>query len=402
MSNGPLAGVRVFDLTMWMVGPWCSVQLGALGADVIHIEQPDVEWGSLGAGVPPLIHGTSIGYIAWNMNKRGLSLGMKSPEDRAVAYELLKTSDVFLINMTPGVADRLGVGYDVVSEINPNIIYCAITGWGESGPMQLTPGADTPAQYVTGFATGTGTPDDDDELYRHFTQMDGTSGNYAAQAILMGLVARKRTGKGQRVHVSMLKAGSALQSVRISEYLASGHQPQRLGSASQNTAPDRAYVCADGETLGVSVTSEAEWQSFCEVIGQPELAADPRFSVNADRVDHREELDGLLEPVFAGMVRDYWLRHFNLAGVPVGYPMNWSELRHHAQVLDNDYIVPVETAAWDQVWTGGPPWHLSETPARMFSPPMPGQHTQDILADLQQRRAASEQSAAGAPVAREG
>ena len=111
MSNGPLAGVRVFDLTMWMVGPWCSVQLGALGADVIHIEQPDVEWGSLGAGVPPLIHGTSIGYIAWNMNKRGLSLGMKSPEDRAVAYELLRTSDVFLINMTPGVADRLGVGY---------------------------------------------------------------------------------------------------------------------------------------------------------------------------------------------------------------------------------------------------------------------------------------------------
>ena len=401
MSNGPLAGVRVFDLTMWMVGPWCSVQLGALGADVIHIEQPDVEWGSLGAGVPPLIHGTSIGYIAWNMNKRGLSLGMKSPEDRAVAYELLKTSDVFLINMTPGVADRLGVGYDVVSEINPNIVYCAITGWGESGPMMLTPGADTPAQYVTGFATGTGTPDGDDELYRHFTQMDGTSGNYAAQAILMGLVARKRTGKGQRVHVSMLKAGSALQSVRIGEYLASGHQPQRLGSASQNTAPDRTYLCADGELLGVSVTSEAEWQGFCEVIGQPELAADPRFSVNADRVDHREELDSLLEPVIAGMVRDYWLRHFNLAGVPVGYPMTWSELRHHAQVLENDYIVPVETAAWDQVWTGGPPWHLSETPARMFSPPMPGQHTQDILADLQERRGASEQPAAGASVTRE-
>jgi len=220
MSNGPLAGVRVFDLTMWMVGPWCSVQLGALGAEVVHIEQPDVDWSTLGAGVPPLINGTSVGYIAWNMNKRGLSLGMKSPEDRTVAYELLKTSDVFLINMTPGVADRLGVGYDIVSGINPQIVYCAITGWGESGPMALLPGADTPAQYVTGFATGTGVPDGDDEINRHFTQMDATSGNYAAQAILMGLLARKRTGKGQRIHVSMLRAGSALQSVRIGEYLA--------------------------------------------------------------------------------------------------------------------------------------------------------------------------------------
>ena len=401
MSNGPLAGVRVFDLTQWMVGPWCSVQLGALGAEVIHIEQPDVDWSTLGAGVPPLINGTSVGYIAWNMNKRGLSLAMKSPEDRAVAYELLKTSDVFLINMRPGVADRLGVGYDVVSAINPNIIYCAITGWGESGPMQHSPGADTPAQYVTGFSTGTGTPEGDDEIHRHFTQLDATSGNYAAQAILMGLVARKRTGKGQRIHVSMLKAGSALQTVRIGEYLASGRQPQRLGSGSQNTAPNRAYRCADGEILGVSVTSEAEWQGFCEVIGQPKLATDPRFAVNGDRVDHREELDGLLEPVFEGMVRDYWLMHFNRAGVPVGYPMTWAELRHHAQVLDNDYIVPVETAAWGQVWTGGPAWHLSETPARMFSTPMPGEHSQEILAGLEQQRGAPEQPATGASVARE-
>ncbi|MYE45882.1 MAG: CoA transferase [Chloroflexi bacterium] len=400
MSTGPLAGVRIFDLTAWMVGPWCSSQLGALGAEVIHIEQPDVDWSTLGAGVPPLINGTSIGYIAWNMNKRGLSLAMKSPEDRAVAYELLKTSDVFLINMRPGVADRLGVGYDVVSEINPQIVYCAITGWGESGPMALLPGADTPAQYVTGFSTGTGTLESDDELNRHFTQMDATTGNYAAQAILMGLVARKRTGKGQRIHVSMLKAGSALQSVRIAEYLASGQQPQRLGSASQNTAPHRAYLCADGQFLGVSVTSDDEWCGLCELIGQPELAADPRFAANADRVDHREELDGLLEPVFRGMVRDYWLMHLDRAGVPVGYPMTWAELRHHAQVLENDYIGSVETAAWGRVWMGGPPWHLSKRPARMFSPPMPGEHSQEILADLQQQRGASEQPA-GAPAARE-
>ena len=327
---------------------------------------------------------------------------MKSAEDRTAAYELLKTSDVFLINMTPGVAERLGVGYETVSEINPQIVYCTITGWGESGPMKLTPGADTPAQYVTGFATGTGEPSGEDEIYRHFTQLDATSGNYAAQAILMGLVARKRTGKGQRIHVSMLKAGSALQTVRIGEYLTSGHQPQRLGSGSQNTAPDRAYLCADDSYLGVSVTSEVEWRAFCEVIERPELASDPRFGVNADRVDHRADLAENLEPLFQGMVREYWLMNLSRAGVPVGYPMTWGELRHHAQVLDNDYIVPVETAAWDQVWTGGPPWHLSATPARMFSPPTPGQHTQEILAAIEQRRAAgAEQLAAGTSATRE-
>ena len=176
MARTPLEDIRVFDLTQWMVGPWVSMQLGALGADVIHIEQPDVAWESVGAGVPPTINGTSIGYICWNMNKRGLSLDLKSPRDRQVAYELLPTCDVFMINMRPGVADRLGLSYETVSEINPQIVYCSITGWGESGPMRDDPGADMMLQYVTGLSSGTGIPDGEDGIYRHFTQMDGTAG----------------------------------------------------------------------------------------------------------------------------------------------------------------------------------------------------------------------------------
>ena len=386
MARAPLEGIRVFDLTQWMVGPWASMQLGALGADVIHIEQPNVAWESVGAGVPPTINGTSIGYIAWNMNKRGLSLDLKSTEDRQTAYELLRTCDVFLLNMRPGVSNRLGVDYETVAEINPRIIYCSVTGWGESGPMSKDPGADTQVQYVTGFATGTGVPDGEDEIYRHFTQMDGNAGNYAAQAILMALVARKRTGRGQRVDVSMLRAGSALQTVRIGEYLSGGYQAQRLGSAAQSTAPDRAFLCDNLRYVGISVTSEAEWRALCEQIGQPELADDERFRTNSDRVERRAELDQILEPVFGGMPAEYWVMRLTEANVPVGYPMDWPELRHHEQVLANDYLVDAETAAWGTVTTGGPVWHLSATPQRWFGTPFPGQHDDDILEELKARR----------------
>ena len=169
-SPGPLDGVRIFDMTLWMVGPWASTQLGALGADVIHIEQPGVDPRTLGAGVPPSIDGTSIGYITWNMNKRGLFLDLKSQADRETAYRLLQTCDVFLVNMRPGAAGRLGMGYEQVRAANPNVVYTAITGWGETGPMRDSPGADVQCQYFTGFWSVNGKRDGKPEVYRHFTQ----------------------------------------------------------------------------------------------------------------------------------------------------------------------------------------------------------------------------------------
>lgn len=385
---GPLEGIRVFDLTMWMVGPWASMQLGGMGADIIHIEQPGVLWSSLGAGVPPTINGTSIGYIAWNMNKRGLFLDMKATQDRANAYELLKSCDVFIINMRTGVADRLGLGYDKIAEINPRIVYCSITGWGESGPMAQRPGADTQVQYFSGFWSTNGARGEEREVYRHFTQIDATSGNYAAQAILMGLLARRRTGRGQRIEISMLRAASAAQTARIAEHLASGEVAGPLGSASQATAPDQAFFCEDQQYVGVSVTSEAEWEAFCAVTEQPQLLTDPRFRNNVERVPHRDELTAALEPVFRAKPQFYWMMKLNDARIPCGYPMRFDQLRHHPQVQENDYIVDVETSAWGNVYTGGPPWHFSRTPANWTGTPMPGEHTGEILDEIQRRPAA--------------
>ncbi len=397
MAGGPLSGVRVFDLTLAMVGPWSTQNLGAMGADVIHIEPPPRE----GAfGVPPSINGTSIGYISWNMNKRGIILDMKSPQDRANAYELLKTCDVFVMNMRPDVAQRLGVDYETVSEINDQIIYCAVTGWGQDGPMREVPGADPQVRYFTGFHEGTGEEGGETEVYRHSTQADATTGNYATQAIVMALLARKRTGHGQRVDVSMLNAVSALQSARIGEFLASGRHPLPLGSAAQSTAPDRAFLCADQRYLGVSVTSESQWRAFCEVIEHLDLLDDERFRTNADRVDHRAELSTILEPVLGAMPVDYWELEFNRVGVPCGHPLRWSELRHHRQVLENRYLVEVETdAPWGQVVTGGPAWHFSATPASWRTTPMIGEHNDEVLRELEERRRAAASPATPAPAA---
>ena len=380
---GPLDGVRIFDFTLFMVGPWASMQLGALGADVIHIEQPDIDWATLGAGVPPTINGTSIGYIAWNMNKRAFSLDMKDPVYIERARQLVKTCDVFLVNMRPGVADRLGLGYEAVSELNPRIVYVNVTGFGTTGPWVDLPGADTQVQYISGFSAATGKEGSEAEIYRSYTQMDGSTGNYAAQAITMGLLARERTGKGQLIDLSMLRATTALQSARIQEYFQSGKNAERLGHYGAATAPDQALRCEDGEWIAISATSQGEWRALCEVIGRAELTEDARFATNPDRVDHRKELSAILESIFAGRPRDHWMFFLGKAGVPCGYQMKWDVLRNHRQVVENNYIVEVETAGWGPVFSSGPAWQLSETPATWFGTPFPGMNDVEIQMEIE-------------------
>lgn len=195
---GPLQGIRVFDLTLWMVGPWAGSQLGALGADVLHVERPGTKPEALGR-VPPTIDGTSIGYLAWNMSKRGLGLDLKDPGHLRVALDVLDHCDVFLANMRPGVVDRLGLGYEAVAARNPRIVYCDVNGWGHEGPMADEPGSDGVLQGYSGFWSLNG---GDGEFYRHYTQLDSSTGNLAVLGILAALAHRRRTGVGQRIRIS--------------------------------------------------------------------------------------------------------------------------------------------------------------------------------------------------------
>lgn len=384
---GPLDGIRVFDLTMAQVGPWSTQNLGALGADVMHIEQGGVDESGLGGAQTIMsMRGMSPLYIGWNMNKRGLFLDLKSQDGQEFAHRLLATCDVFVNNMRPGVPDRLGVGYEAVAAINPRIVYCTITGWGESGPMAPMQGADTQIQYYSGWASLNGPEGQLSEVYRHFSTLDGTTGNYATQAILLALVARERTGRGQKIEINMLHALAAFQTSRLGSYALTGEVPMPSGSAAIATAPDEAFQCADGRWLGVSVTSEDEWRRFCDAVKRPDLLEDAAYATNILRVAHRHELSATLAATFAEFPLQAWVNRFRHADVAWGAPLWFSELRHHEQVRANNALIEIETP-WGEVTTGGPPWRFSDTPARWTRPPIPGEHTGEVMDEVERATA---------------
>ena len=380
--RGPLEGIRVFDFTLLMVGPWSTMNLGALGADVIHIERPGIEDSALGGGVPPSINGTSVGHITWNMNKRQLFLDVKAEHDLETAHKLIATCDVFVNNMRPGVADRVGLGYDALREINPRLVYCAISGWGASGPLADRTATDPQLQAFTGFAGNSGAPGGRPETYRHFTQLDATTGNYATMAILMALLARERTGRGQRIDLTMVQAATAVQASRIGEYLATGEQPPLLGSATSSAVPSEAFRTEDGTFLGVQATTQSQWRSLCDVLRLERLACDARFFTLEGRVRGREEISGRLQSVFATKPARWWQLQLAKAGVPCARVMRFEELIHHPQVTANRYIEPIDTESYGTVYATGLPWAFSRTPASILPTAPAGKHTIEILDEL--------------------
>jgi crotonobetainyl-CoA:carnitine CoA-transferase CaiB-like acyl-CoA transferase len=387
--RGPLEGIRVFDLTLIMVGPWSTMNLGALGADVIHIERPGIERGSLGGGIPPYINGTSIGHITWNMNKRQLFLDLKSEFDVDMAHQLLAMCDVFVDNMRPGVADRLGLSYEKLSEINPRIVYCTICGWGTSGPMADRTAADPQIQAFSGFAGNSGVEGGRAEVYRHFTQMDATTGNYATMAIMMALLAREKTGKGQRIDLTMVRAGTAAQATRIGEYLATGEQPPLMGSGTTTVVPSGAFRTEDGTYMGLQATTRKQWDALCEVLGLADLAEDARFKTIEGRVAAREEINARLTTVLATKPARWWQMKLGQAGVPCSRIMRFEELINHPQVTLNHYIEGVETEHWGKVYAAGLPWTFSRTPASILPTADAGEHTGEILDEIASRQPVS-------------
>jgi crotonobetainyl-CoA:carnitine CoA-transferase CaiB-like acyl-CoA transferase len=380
--RGPLEGIRVFDLTLIMVGPWTTMNLGAMGADVIHIERPNILESSLGGGIPPTINGTSIGHITWNMNKRQMFLDLKSEFDIDMAKQLLSTCDVFVDNMRPGVADRLGLSYEALSEINPGIVYMTICGWGTSGPLSERTAADPQIQAFSGFAGNSGPRGGYPEVYRHFTQMDATTGNYATMAILMALLRRQKTGRGQRIDLTMVEAATAVQATRIGEYLATGEQPPLMGSGTTTVVPSGAFVTEDGTWMGLTATTPKQWQALCEVLKLDDFAANPAYQTIAGRVAAREEIESRLAAALKAKPARWWQLRLGRVGVPCARIMRFEELMYHPQVVENDYIIGAETEAWGKVYAAGLPWTFSRTPGSILPTARAGEHTAEILDEI--------------------
>jgi crotonobetainyl-CoA:carnitine CoA-transferase CaiB-like acyl-CoA transferase len=350
-----------------------------MGAEVFKIESP--------AGDPqykttPLINGVSALYQHFNLNTKNIILDLKSDTDREHAYRLVATCDVFLNNMTFGVAEKLGLGYEVVRKINPRIIYCWFAGWGNKGPMASAPAMDPAIQAVSGFPSQNGIEGGPAQFMRYMGQFDLNTATHAAAAVLEALYARDKTGVGQSVDMSMLAAGISMQTVRLAEYFARGENPPRLGSAATTTAPHQAFQCLDRKYLALGIIEDGQWLRLCEALEAPELAADERFLTNEGRVSHRRELIPRLEAIFGSKPTFWWTTILSKYKVPHSRFWDFDEMRYQPQVLENQDLMQLDTGVCGVVTVGGPLWKFSRTPVEVKRAGSPGEHTQQVLASL--------------------
>lgn len=375
---GPLSGLRVVDVSIMAAGPWIGSLLGQLGAEVIKVEPPagdGTRW------VEPLQRGMGTNYMCLNVNKQGVVLDFKDAQEKQHALNLAATADIFVQNFRGGVIERLGLGYTALQARNPRLIYCSVSGFGETGPLAKEACADFIMQAYSGFARLNGRVGDEVEAFRFTGFLDLTTSIVAVESVLAALLARETTGVGQKVEISMLQAALEMQATRIAELFGTGASPRPLGSASPGLAPDGAYTVLDGEIF-VTAHDESQWQGFCAAIDKPDLIDDVRFTGNVQRVQHRQALDALVSPALALRPMIWWMRAFERQKVPCAIAQHFEQLRYHVQVRDNGMVAEVATRDWGRVVVGGLPWHFSATPGVVLPPPVPGADTERVIGSL--------------------
>lgn len=374
---GPLHGIKVFDMTVADVGSNASMTLALLGANVIKFEVPKATFGN---DQPPPQNGVGVIWMVGHLLKRSAVLNFKDPRHRDAALSLAYEADLFVNNMRVGVADRLGFGYEALRERNPGLIYLYSSAWGTTGPMREERGHDALVQMFGGVASITGEEGGRPELLRYFGHLDRTTASYIVAAALTALYERRRTGKGRYIELSMLGSALAMQANRVGEYFGSGESPKPLGSAAAVTAPHQAFLCQDKKYLAVGVVNDAQWLNFCLAIDQPELAVNPRFATNPDRVERRRELAGLLQKIFLTKPLRWWELALTKHDVPNSRFLDSDALRTDPQALANGHVTELDTGRWGTIYAPDVPWEFSRTPVKIGPAPKPGEHTEDLLA----------------------
>lgn len=373
----PLDGTTIVDFTRVLSGPYCTMLLADMGARVIKIEQPgrgdDTRaWG------PPFVNGESAYFLSVNRNKESLTLDLKQPAAKRVMDALLTCADVIVENFRPGTLERLGLGYDAVEAQHPRLVYCSISGFGQTGPRRAEPGYDAVIQAEGGLMSITGAADGP-PFRLGIAISDIVSGMFAAQGIAMALLARVRTGRGQHVDVAMLDSTAALLTYQAGIYFATGSTPGRMGNRHPTIVPYETFPASDGEFV-VAVGNDEQWTRFCAVLGLHTLATDDRFSTNQARVNHYDELRPMLVSRLQTRPRDTWVADLKAAGVPCGSVRDVSEVLVDAQLDARRMIETVDHLTAGAVRVLGIPIKLSGTPGTVrTAPPTLGQHTEEIL-----------------------
>jgi formyl-CoA transferase/CoA:oxalate CoA-transferase len=377
---GPLSGFTVVDLTRVLSGPYCTMVLADLGARVIKVEQPGKgddtrHWG------PPFLGKESAYFLSINRNKESVTVDFKPPEGREVLERLIARADVFVENFRPGALDRAGFGWEAVHQKFPKLVYASISGYGQTGPRRDEAGYDAVMQAEGGLMSVTGDPDRPG--YRLGVAItDMVSGLYCAQGITAALLARERSGQGQRVDIGMLDTTAALLTYQAANWFATGKIPQRQGNRHATIAPYETFTTKDGEIV-IAVGNDGIWERFCAAVNLPELGADPRFKSNKDRMENYDEMRAPIDRAFRTKTCAEWIAILNTAGVANG------EVRDIGQMLNDPQLAArhmVETLMHPTVGATrviGAPIKLSENEASIRTPPpVLGQHTDEVLAEI--------------------
>ena len=378
-APGPLAGVTVVDLTRVLSGPYCTMLLADMGARVIKIEQPGRgdetrTWG------PPFLDGESAYFLSINRNKESVTLDFKRPEGRRLLERLIDGADVVVENFQPGTLDRLGLGYGDLSARVPRLVYCSISGFGQAGPGRDRPGYDMVIQAEGGLMSITG-PADGPPCRLGVAVADILAGIFAAHGIVLALLARVRTGRGQLVDVAMLDAILSLLSYQASLFFATGRSPRRMGNRHPTIAPYDTFEAWDGEFV-LAVGNDEQFRRFCDVIGEARIAEDPRFETNPDRVTNCDALRALVAPALARRSRDEWIAALTGAGVPCGSVREVGDALTDPQLLAREMVRDMTHPSAGPIRLLGIPIKLSETPGAITSPPPRlGEHTARVLRD---------------------
>jgi len=377
---GPLAGLKVIDLTHVMAGPTCTMMLADMGADVIKIER-NPGGDDTRRSVPPKINGESAAFMMMNRNKRGIVLDLKTPGGAEVLHRLAKTADVLVENFGPGVMERLGFGYEDLKTENPGLIYCSLSGFGRTGPYKDRRGFDLVAQAMSGIMSITGDGLDSPPAKCAPPLSDITAGIIAAMGVLAAYAHRLKTGKGQWLETSLFEAALVQTYWQSAIALATGVAPRAMGSAHPLNAPYQAFEAADGWIV-IGGANQRNWLKIVDALGAPELADDPRFAHNPERMAHLKELEAELGKRFRTKPASHWLAVFDELGVPAGPVNDMLQALSDPQTIAREMVVELDhSTAW-RVKAIGFPVKFSDTPGNVRKPaPVYGEHTSEILTE---------------------
>jgi crotonobetainyl-CoA:carnitine CoA-transferase CaiB-like acyl-CoA transferase len=378
--TGPLAGMRVLELAQIMAGPTTGLLLADLGADVIKVEK--LPGGDDSRGYrEPRINGVSAPFLMMNRNKRGIALNLKHPQGKEILLRMVRDADVLTENYRTGTLEKLGLGYDALSKVNPGLIYCAITGFGRDGPWADKGGFDLIAQGFAGLMSITGEPGGAPAKTGPPVS-DISAGNLAVVGILAAYVHKLKTGRGQVVDTSLMEAAVQQTYWHAAIYLATGLSPGATGSAHVLSAPYQAFHARDG-WINIGGANQANWERIADVLGHPEWRDDPRFRTNSERMANVAELARLMNEVLGTRTRAEWMEAFDAAGVPVGPVHTVGEALNHPQTLARGMVVELQHPQAGPTKALGCPVHFSETPTAIDrAAPLLGEHTRALLREF--------------------